>query len=99
MDLVLEKLYTESGHNPTMKKLEEWLAKKDIHIGEIQGITLHLYREKYIYCEVGGNRDAPYDDNGRFLISCAGKLFWENERGFKDYFQKTCYRSSRKGSK
>ena len=89
MDLVLGKLYTESGDAPTMKKLEEWLAKKDIHIGEIQDITLHLYKEKYIYCcDASGDRNAKYFDDGIFLISCAGKLFWENEKGFRVYFKK-----------
>lgn len=88
MDLVLETLYTKSGDNPTMQKLDNWLAKKDIDIGEIQDITLHLYRQKYMYCEVNKNRNAPYDDEGRFLISCAGKLFWENEKGFRIYFKR-----------
>lgn len=96
MDLVLEKLYTESGNAPTMKKLENWLAKKDIHKGEIEDITLHLYREKYIYCCVDGYRDAKYSDDGMFLISCAGKLFWENEKGFKVYFQKLATEKTQK---
>lgn len=96
MDLVFEKLYTESGHAPTMAKLEDWLAKKDIHKGEIEDITLHLYREKYMYCCVNGNRNADYKDEGMFLISCAGKLFWENEKGFKIYFTKLATQKARK---
>jgi len=88
MDLVFEKLYVESGHAPTMQKLNNWLSKKDIEIGEIQDITLHLYRDKYIYCCVNGDRNANYKDDGIFLMSAAGKLFWENERGYKAYFQK-----------
>lgn len=83
MDLVLEKLYTESGHGPTMTKLEEWLAKKDIHKGEIEDITLYLYNKGYMYCNVSGDRTAKYSDNGMFLLNCAGKMFWEDKGGFR----------------
>lgn len=95
MDAVLFQLYDKSGQSPTMEKLRGWLPD-EIDIGEIQDITLHLYREKYIYCEVNGYRDSNYDDLGRFLISCAGKLFWENEKGFKIYFQKLATEASEK---
>jgi len=91
MDAVLKVLYTKSGVNPTMEKLCDWLIEYKIDIGEVQDITLHLYREKFLYCEVDGDRNANYWDNGRFLISCAGKLFWENEKGFREYFKKLAF--------
>lgn len=34
------------------------------------------------------DRNAKYKDEGMFLISCAGKLFWENEKGFRAYFKR-----------
>lgn len=95
MDAVLQTLYYKSGDNPDMDKLRAWLPN-EIDIGEIQDITLHLYREKYIYCEVNRDRNADYWDKGRFLISCAGKLFWENEKGFKVYFKKVATENGEK---
>lgn len=90
MDTILKTLYCKSGEAPTMEKLEGWLPKKETGIdkGEIEDITLHLYREKYMYCCVDRNRNADYKDEGMFLISCAGKLFWENEGGFRKYFKR-----------
>ena len=88
IDLVFDKLFVESGHNPDMDKLEGWLAKKDIDKGEIQDITLYLYQEGYIYCELNGDRTSNYNDNARFLVNTRGKIFKETEKTFKDFFQR-----------
>lgn len=89
MDAVLLKLYDKSGEAPTMAKLETWLSNESIHKGEIEDITLHLYRKEYMYsCDKSGDRNAEYHDEDMFLLSCEGKLFWENEKGFRFYFAK-----------
>ena len=84
MDLVLQCLYDHSGENPRFTDLQEWLKNKDIEKGEIQDITLYLYREQMMYLEFGGDRTQKYFENidSRYLISCKGKLFWEGIGGF-----------------
>jgi hypothetical protein len=88
MDAVLLCLDKLSGNNPGFSDLEKWLAEKyptQIDKGEIQDITLFLWREGMMYFETGGDRTAHYNDrdpNGRYLISTKGKLLRENPGGF-----------------
>jgi hypothetical protein len=88
MDAVLICLDKLSGDNPTFSDLEKWLAENyhnQIDIGEIQDITLYLWREQMMYFEINGLRTSDYDDrlpNGRYLLSCKGKLFKEGVGGF-----------------
>lgn len=86
IDAVLEWLYINSGTNPTFQDISKGLADKKIDLGEIQDCLLHLYRDKYIYCEFLGNRDSEFvDDRGaHYLVSFKGKYFWETEKGYAE---------------
>ena len=89
MDTVLLCLDKLSDSNPTFSDLEKWLNAnypKQIDKGEIQDITLYLWREHMMYFDKGdGWRLSEYDDRikeGKYLISCKGKLLRENPGGF-----------------
>ena len=88
MDTVLFCLDKLSGDNPRFSDLEKWLNENylgQVDKGEIQDITLYLWREQMMYFEVNGLRTSDYDDrlpDGRYLISCKGKLFRESIGGF-----------------
>jgi hypothetical protein len=84
MDAVLFCLNEHSGENPNHAKIENWLKDKPIDKGEIGDCLLHLHRIKYIYCEIGGNRDSPYYDipDAHYLISFEGKVFIDYRGGF-----------------
>src|SRR5580692_1693238 len=84
MDTVLFCLNAHSGENPNHTKLEHWLKDKPIDKGEIEDCLLHLYRIKYMYCEVGGQRDGNYYDipDAHYLISFEGKVYIEQYGGF-----------------
>lgn len=89
MDAVLLCLDKLSGDNPTFDKLEKWLNEhypKQIDKGEIQDITLYLWREQMMYFDDGGGwRLSTYDDRkpeGKYLLSCKGKMLRENPGGF-----------------
>lgn len=71
-------LYALSGDNPDFKLIKEGLSKEPIDEGEIRDCLLHLYWEKFIYCEVDGKRTADYSDapNAHYLISFIGKFFF-----------------------
>lgn len=87
MDAVLHCLNELKGDNPNLDDIIKWLKINYpvIETGEIQDITLYLWKEEFMYFETNGNRLAVYNDNdksGHFLITCKGKLFIEGEGGF-----------------
>lgn len=87
MDAVLECLFALKANNPTFEDLQSWLKAKypEVDKGEIEDITLYLWREQMMYFETNGKRLSEYNDldvKGRYLISCKGKLLYEGEGGF-----------------
>ena len=87
MDAVLECLYALQADNPVFEDLEKWLSPRypKVEKGQIQDVTLYLWREQMMYFERGGLRTADYDDRdpkARYLIACKGKLFWDSIGGF-----------------
>lgn len=87
MDAVLKGLFALKANNPKFEDLQSWLKANypDVDKGEIEDITLYLWREQMMYFETGGKRLSEYNDldpNGRYLISCKGKLLYEGEGGF-----------------
>lgn len=100
IDAVLFCLYNHSGDNPNHAKIKEWLKDQPIDAGEIEDCLLHLFRLKYIYCEVGGQRAGEYYDipSAHYLISFEGKLFIERKGGFvnehRDYLLLHQYRET-----
>ena len=88
MDAVLLCLDKLSGDNPRFPDLEKWLSENypdKIDKGELQDITLYLWIEQMMYFESNGLRTSDYNDNlpdGRYLISCKGKMFMEGVGGF-----------------
>jgi len=87
MDAVLECLFALKANNPNFEDLQSWLKANypEVDKGEIEDITLYLWREQMMYFETGGKRLAEYNDldqNGRYLISCKGKLLYDGDGGF-----------------
>jgi hypothetical protein len=87
MDAVLECLFALKANNPKFEDFQSWLKANypEVDKGEIQDITLYLWKEQIIYFESNGNRLAEYNDldaNGHYLINCKGKLLYEGEGGF-----------------
>lgn len=87
MDAVLKGLFALKANNPKFEDLQSWLKANypEVDKGEIEDITLYLWREQMMYFEIGGKRLSEYNDldpNGRYLISCKGKLLYEGEGGF-----------------
>lgn len=87
MDAVLNGLFALKANNPKFEDLQSWLKANypEVDKGEIEDITLYLWREQMMYFETGGKRLSEYNDldpNGRYLISCKGKLLYEGEGGF-----------------
>ena len=87
MDAVLKGLFALKANNPKFEDLQSWLKANypEVDKGEIEDITLYLWREQMMYFETGGKRLSEYNDldpNGRYLISCKGKLLYEGEGGF-----------------
>ncbi len=87
MDAVLKCLFALKANNPKFEDLQSWLKANypEVDKGEIEDITLYLWREQMMYFETNGKRLSEYNDldpNGRYLISCKGKLLYEGEGGF-----------------
>ena len=81
-DLVLGWLYVHSGENPSFISIRAALPKEDIDDGEILDCLLHLHRDKYIYCEVNGNRDCIYTDraDAHYLINFSSLFLFDNHQ-------------------
>lgn len=78
----MKYLYDNSGHNPTLDMIDQ--ALPDVDKGEIRDCLLKLKREGLVYCEMAGNMNCEYTDEGKFLITFDGKFFWEEEKGFEN---------------
>ena len=88
MDAVLKCLFALKANNPKFEDLQSWLKANypEVDKGEIEDITLYLWREQMMYFETNGKRLSEYNDldpKGRYLISCKGKLLYDGEGGFE----------------
>jgi hypothetical protein len=83
IDTVFEWLYLNSGSNPDFKSLQLGIYNACIEKGEIRDILLKLKADNFIYCELGGNLEAPYTDESRYLVNFNGKFFWETTGGYE----------------
>lgn len=88
MDAVLNCLFALKSNNPKFEDIQSWLKANypEVDKGEIEDITLYLWKEQMMYFETNGKRLSEYDDlnsNGRYLISCKGKMLYEGEGGFR----------------
>lgn len=97
MDAVLKSLYEHSGDNPRFSDLQEYLKDLPISKGELQDVTLYFYNEGLMYSEYGGDRTHQYSEHYdvRYLLSCKGKLFWEDIGGFEQQKTKASIESDR----
>jgi len=84
IDTVFEWLYQNSGKNPTLYDLETALAPQGIDVGEIKDILAKLKNDNLIYCVIGDNRNAAYNDFCNYLISFDGKYFFETVKTFTE---------------
>lgn len=58
MDAVLKGLFALKANNPKFEDLQSWLKANypEVDKGEIEDITLYLWREQMMYFETGGKR-------------------------------------------
>jgi len=83
IDSVLDCLYHENEHHPTLTWLQEKLKGKDINLEEIKDCLRKLHRDGFIRYEFEGGFVDFYHDLAHFCIVFEGKYFYETYGGYK----------------